>query len=522
MKNFYINEIVSVKEISEIIGISELDFIKKVFYKGIIIKKNELLKFETVKDLCKNIFNINILKQEKIKFKILPSLNNFFYISITGNVNSGKTTLIDFIFKKNISNNEFGKITQFVSVFNTKFYNKNIFIFDLPGHKIFNKVITTFIKISNIVFLIISTETDLDVVYNNILNLAKQYNINIIICLNKVDKFNKNFYFKENKIFKISAKNGFNVKNLLIESINSFNLTKNINLIEDNYDGIIVNTYYKENIFFTTLFLLKGSLKVNDFVYFKKEKIFINNIIIDNIDKNECNSPCIFLTKNIFFPIDFFFSLNKKNNNYISEDVYKENYHIFDNFYIKSDNHTISVSIESFYNNLKFNNKLNLLKISLGKFTISDLKYCLNFNCKIILIGIELDYIIKKEIIKNNIFYKEFKLINNVIDFFNKNYNCNKLEVITGELIVQDIFPCGKNKKIAGCKILKGYLEIENIIKIYKELKLIFQGYINTLKIKDKIVNKIIENDECGINFKNFNDIEIGLKIFSVKYVDIK
>lgn len=521
MKNFYINEIISIKELSEIIGISKLDLIKNFFFKGIIIKKNEFLKFSTVKDLCKNIFNINILKKEKTNFKIIPSLNNFFYISITGNVNSGKTTLIDFIFKKNISFNEFGKITQFVSIFETFFYKKNIFIFDLPGHKIFNKIIKTFIKISNILFLIISSESDNDNVYDNILEIKKQNNINIIICLNKIDKKNKNFYLKENKIFKISAKNGFNIKKLLIESINSFNLIKNINLMEEDYNGIIVNSYCKNNFFYTTLFLLKGILKVNNFIYFKNKKILIDNIIINNFNVKECVSPCIFLVKNISFPIDFFFSFKKNNDIFISEDIYKEKYHIFDNLYIKSDNHTISVAIEDYYNNLKFNNKLNLLKISLGNFTISDFKYCLNFNCKILLIGVELDYIIKKEIVKKNIFYKEFKLINDVIDFFNKNYNCNKLEIITGELIIKDIFPCGKNKKIAGCKLIKGYLEIENIIKIYKELKLIFQGFINTLKIKDKNVVKINENDECGINFKNFNDIEIGLKIFSVKYVDI-
>ncbi|MBY0585452.1 hypothetical protein K5B08_00955, partial [Candidatus Carsonella ruddii] len=102
MKSFYIDETVSVKEISEIIGISELEFIKKIFFKGIIIKKNEILKFETIKDFCKEIFNINILKKNKLKSIFKPSINNYFYISITGNVNSGKTTLMDFIFKKNI------------------------------------------------------------------------------------------------------------------------------------------------------------------------------------------------------------------------------------------------------------------------------------------------------------------------------------------------------------------------------------------------------------------------------------
>ncbi|WP_433928090.1 GTP-binding protein [Candidatus Carsonella ruddii] len=518
MKNFYINETISVKELTEIIGISELDFIKKAFFKGIIIQKNEILKFETVFFLCKNLFNINVLKNNKLHLILKPSINNYFYISITGNVNSGKTTLIDFIFKKNISYNEIGKITQFVSVFKTYLYNKNIFIFDLPGHEIFNKIIKNYINLSNILFLIISVENEIDKVYENILHLTKENNLNIIICLNKIDKNNKNIFIENVKICKISSKNGYGVKKLLIESINSFNSIKNIHLIEENYNGFIVNSYFENNNFIVTLFLLKGVLKLNNFLYFKNEKVFINNIYINNIFKEYCESPCIVKVKNTHFPINFFFSFNK-NNTYNNEDIYKENYHNFDNFYIKSDNHTILIAIEDFYNNLKFNNKLNLLKFSLGEFTLSDFKYCLNFNCKIILINIKLNLFIKKQIIKNNIFYKEFDLINNVIDFFNNEYHCNKIEIITGELEVKSIFPCGKNKKIAGCYVKYGYLEIENIIKVYKELKLIFQGKINSLKIQDKNVIKVLQNDECGINIKNFNDIETGLKIVSIKYV---
>ncbi|WP_432781945.1 translation initiation factor IF-2 N-terminal domain-containing protein [Candidatus Carsonella ruddii] len=128
MNNFYIEEKITLKELSEITKIDEIDFVKKTFLKGISLKKNEILNFETAKILCKDLFNINILKKNSFEFKT-KLLNNNFYISIIGNVNSGKTTLLDFIFKTNISSKEFGKITQFVTVFELFFYNKKIFFF---------------------------------------------------------------------------------------------------------------------------------------------------------------------------------------------------------------------------------------------------------------------------------------------------------------------------------------------------------------------------------------------------------
>ncbi|WMC18730.1 MAG: GTP-binding protein [Candidatus Carsonella ruddii] len=517
MKKFYIEEFISIKELVKILEIDEIEFIKLTFLKGIIFKKNEILKFETVKNLCKILFNYEIIKKNIIK-NINSNTKNFFYISIIGNVNSGKTTLMDFIFKNNISLNEIGKITQTVNILETYFYKKKIFFFDLPGHKLFNKVIQTYVDFSNIIFLIVSIDNEKDNIYENILNIIKKKNTNLIICINKIDKNkNKIFFFEDYKICKISSFNGYGVKKLIKESIDYFLSLKNVNFIDDNVEGIIVNSYYENSNFITTIFLLKGEFKIKNYFFFKNEEIFIEKIFINNIEQDFCISPCIIKTKNIYFPIDFFFSI-KKNNNFKIKEIYREKYHNLNYYYIKSDNHTIGISILDFYNNLKTNNKINII-VNLGNFTEKDLKYCENFKCKIILVSNKINSLIKKKIINKNIFLKEFYLLNDVIDYFINEYNLNKNELITGELIVKGIFPCGKNKKIAGCFVSSGYLNINNTIKIYKELKLIFQGKINTLKIKNNSVEVVNKNEECGINVKNFNDIEIGFKIFSVIYV---
>ncbi|AGS06573.1 GTP-binding protein [Candidatus Carsonella ruddii] len=516
MNNFYIEEKITLKELSEITKIDEIDFVKKTFLKGISLKKNEILNFETAKILCKDLFNINILKKNSFEFKT-KLLNNNFYISIIGNVNSGKTTLLDFIFKTNISSKEFGKITQFVTVFELFFYNKKIFFFDLPGHKLFNKIIKTYVNISNIIFLIISIDSEITKEYENIIDITKKYDINLIICINKIDKkCIEKIYLENLKIFKISSKNGYGVKNLICQSLNSFNFFKNFNNL---YDGIIVNSYIKNNIFYTTLFLFKNTLKKNDFIYFSNEKIQIKNLYVNNIEMEEIISPCVFKTKSIVFPTDFFFSMKNKIMKKNLNNVYIENYFRFDNYYVKSSNHTIALSILDYYQNLESNNKIKI-NVSLGDFNETDLNYCINFNCKIILISINLNFNILKKINENNLFYKKFDLISDVIDYFVNLYKLDKIESITSKIIVKNIFPCGKNKKIAGCYVYEGCLSLNNTIKIFKELKLIFQGKINSIRIKEKNVDKVEKGNECGILIKNFNNIEIGMKIISINYVN--
>ncbi|XRA05495.1 MAG: GTP-binding protein [Candidatus Carsonella ruddii] len=489
MKTYYINKENYINEICNILNIKKEEFIKIFFLNNKFLIKN--INFEKIIIFCKKIFNLNILEKKTIVKKNI----NYYLISIIGDVNSGKTTLIDFIFKKNICFNEIGKITQFVSMFKFNLNKKQIFFIDLPGHKLFELTINLITKISNIIFIIISIETEINDFYKNIIILLDK-NIDIIICLNKIDILNKNFYFNNYKIFKISSKNGFNIKKLIINSIINCN---NI-LIDNNFYGFIINSFIKKKDFFVTFFLIKGCLKLNNFIYFKKKIINIDNIYIDNIYTNIVCSPSIFIVKNIEIPIDFFFSLEKS---------YFENNILYNipNYFIKSENHTISISLLNYFE------KKNLInfKISLGNFNLNDLEYCINFNCKLFFININIDQKIKNKIIKNNIDFKEFNLINDFIIYLENNINKKTIKSIS---LITNIFNID-NIIISGSKIIKGYIDIEDYVEIHNYNKIVFKGYINTLKNKNKNVLKIIKIKEFGITFKNFDNVKIGMKIYS-------
>ncbi|MFI4878716.1 MAG: GTP-binding protein [Candidatus Carsonella ruddii] len=489
MKTYYINKENYVNEICNILNINKEKFIKNFFLNNRILIKN--IKFEKIIIYCKKIFNLNILEKKVIIEKKI----NYYLISIIGDVNSGKTTLIDFIFKKNICFNEIGKITQFISMFNFNFNNKKIFLIDLPGHELFNIVINFFIKISNIIFIIVSIENEINNFYKNILILFNK-NIDIIICLNKIDILNKDFYFNNYKIFKISSKNGYNIKKLIINSVKNCN---NI-LIDDKFYGFIINSFIKKKDFYVNFFLIKGCLKLNDFIYFKKKNISINNISINNIFSNIVSSPSIFTVKNIEIPIEFFFSLEKS---YFE----KKNLYINFNYFIKSSNHTSSISLLDYFEKKNITN----FKISLGNFNLNDLEHCINFNYKLFIININIDKIIKKKIIKNNIYLKEFNLIHDFIAFLESNIYKKTIKSIS---LITNIFNIN-NIIVAGSKIIKGAIDKDDYVEIYNNNKNVFKGYINTLKNQNKNVLKINKIKEFGITFKNFDNIKIGMKFYT-------
>ncbi|MFI4883923.1 MAG: GTP-binding protein [Candidatus Carsonella ruddii] len=491
MKNYYINKDNYINEICNILNIKKEEFIKNFFLNNIILTKN--IEFKKIIFFCKKIFNLNILENEIIVKKNI----NYYLISIIGDVNSGKTTLIDFIFKKNICYNEIGKITQFVSMFNFNFNNKKIFLIDLPGHELFNFIIKIFTEISNLIFIILSIETEISIYYKNLLILLNK-EIDVIICLNKIDIKNKNLHFNNYKIFKISSKNGYNIKNLIINSIKNY---KNIKINNEFY-GFIINSYIIKKDFFVSFFLIKGVLKLNNYIYFKKKYIYINNICINNNETNIVFSPSIFIVKNIEIPIEFFFSLEKS---YFEKKNLNNNF----NYFIKSSNHTISISLLNYF---KKKNIINF-KISLGNFNFNDLKYCINFNCKLFFININIDKIMKNKIIKNNIYLKEFNLIHDFIVFLENNIN---KKIIKSLSLIIKIFNINNNI-VSGSKLENGFIDIDDYVEIYKDNNNVFKGYIKTLKIKNKNVIKINKIKEFGITFKNFNNVLIGMKIYTYK-----
>ncbi|MFI4870124.1 MAG: GTP-binding protein [Candidatus Carsonella ruddii] len=489
MKNYYINKKNYINEICNILNIKKEEFIKKFFLNNIILTKN--IDFEKIIIFCKKIFDLNILENNIIIKKNI----NYYLISIVGDVNSGKTTLIDFIFKKNICSNEIGKITQFISMFKFIFNNKKIFLIDLPGHELFNFIIKLFTEISNLIFIILSIENEISNYYKNLLILLNK-NIDIIICLNKIDIKNKNFYFNKYKIFKISSKTGYNIKNLIINSIKNCN---NI-LINNEFYGFIINSYIIKKDFYITFFLIKDCLKLNNFIYFKEKNIYIDNIYIENNFTNVVYAPSIFIVKNIEIPIEVFFSLEKS---YVEK---KNSFNNF-NYFIKSSNHTISISLLHYF---KKKNIINF-KISLGNFNLNDLKYCINFNCKLFLINVKINQIMKNKIINNNIYLKEFNLINDFIIFIENNIG---KKIIKSLSLITKIFNINNNI-ISGSKLIKGNIDINDYVEIYKNNDNVFKGYINTLKNKNRNVLKINNIKEFGITFKNFNNVIIGMKIYT-------
>jgi translation initiation factor IF-2 len=83
-------------------------------------------------------------------------------------------------------------------------------------------------------------------------------------------------------------------------------------------------------------------------------------------------------------------------------------------------------------------------------------------------------------------------------------------EKVIGKANVLAVFPVSKIGKIAGCRVTEGEIRRNAKVRMYRGDDLVYEGEIASLKHEKEDVREMRQGFECGINLKNFNDVEVG------------
>ena len=95
-------------------------------------------------------------------------------------------------------------------------------------------------------------------------------------------------------------------------------------------------------------------------------------------------------------------------------------------------------------------------------------------------------------------------------------------EVVTGNIEIREVFKISRIGTIAGCYVTDGFVKRNNKIRIIRDGIVIHTGEIDSLKRFKDDVNEVRSGYECGLNIKNFNDIDTGDIIESFELREVK
>lgn len=479
-------------------------------------------------------------------------------VAVLGHVDHGKTSLLDFIKKTNITAKEAGGITQSIGAYEIEHNGKKITFIDTPGHEAFSKMRARGVNAADLAILVIAADDGVKPQTKESIEILNSTKTPFIVAINKIDKQNADIERTKNNLMAndvllegyggniswhgISAKTGEGINELLdliLLAAEMENFTYNSSadgsgiILEtkaDSRKGIIATAIIKNGI------LKKGKI-ISTQTASGKIKI-LENFLGQKIETLSPSSPAIILGFETLPQIgeEFFTGSQvishppvgkmdlKIANSPIANpsagvpqiQINETRTQIKDarptlNLILKAD---VSGSIEILSEIIKIipNEKINIniLAESIGEITDGDVKNAYSSNAIIIGFKIKTNKIAESlakaqnvKIISSEIIYELVESVKNEMKLLEKPQPQGIFEVVK-------IFNQKGKEQLIGGKVILGTFRDNQRFKITRAEQEIGSGKITSIKKLKQKVNQASINEECGIFLQSETKINEG------------
>jgi translation initiation factor IF-2 len=477
-------------------------------------------------------------------------------VVVLGHVDHGKTTLLDYIRKSRLTKKEIGGITQSIGAYevstDTKGYDTNKITFiDTPGHEAFTKLRLRGANVADIAILVIDgVDSVMPQTVESIYHI-KNANIPFIVVINKIDLPQVNIDKVKKDLLKhevlvegmggdvplvsISAKEGTGVKELL-ETILFIASVRELKYSPNNpLEAYIIESKKGKLGPVASVIIKDGTLKLADTVYTPTTMAKIKAIVNDggNHLKEVCPSTPFLLFGFRELP-EIGITLTKKRQiqsvvvskvlagqslinplTLFKEKDEKKKLKIV----IKTDSQG---SLEAILANLDKNENIETILASVGEITKSDVFLAKISKAIIISFSVAVNKAIIELTKQEKVILKSYSLIYELLRELTEVSSLlrekeEKAQSTKGEAKILATFIIEK-EKIAGIKVLKGKINVNDQIELYRDNKLVGRTKAVSLKKRAKTVNEIKKNEEAGMIFYPLLDFNIGdvVKSYSI------
>ncbi|MCW5976616.1 MAG: translation initiation factor IF-2 [Bryobacteraceae bacterium] len=195
-RDITISEGITVKELSEKLGLKAGIVIKKLVERKIFATINQALDAKLAEDIARafgasankvsyeeeSVQDIELAEEERDLVKRPP------VITVMGHVDHGKTSLLDAIRATSVAEHEAGGITQHIGAYYVEKNGNRLVFIDTPGHEAFTRMRARGAKVTDIVVLVVAADDGVMPQTLEAMDHARAAEVPIIVAVNKTDR----------------------------------------------------------------------------------------------------------------------------------------------------------------------------------------------------------------------------------------------------------------------------------------------------------------------------------------------
>ena len=575
-----VTEFVTVGEIATMMEISSTEIISACMTLGIMVTMNQRLDAETLSIVAEEFgFQVEFVTadiEETIENTednpedLLPRAP---IVTVMGHVDHGKTSLLDYIRKANVTADESGGITQHIGAYGVALESgQKITFLDTPGHEAFTAMRARGAQVTDLVIIVIAADDDIMPQTKEAISHAQAASVPIVFAINKIDSPNANpDKIKESlagmnllvedwggkiQSHDVSAKEGTGITELLEKVMLEAELLELKANPSKEAQGTVVEAFLdKGRGYVSTILVQAGTLRIGDYILAGQHSGKVRAMQDERgneLTEAGPSTPVSLLGLdgaptagdrfNVFEEEKEAKQIAAKRTQLVREQSVRTQRHItLDeigrrialgdfkelNIILKGDvDGSVEALTDSFQKLSTEEIQVNIIHKGVGAITESDV--LLASASDAIIVGFNVRpvgtarQLADKEEIDVRSYSIIYDAINDLKEAMEGLLSPDMKEEVQGNVEIRETYKISRVGTIAGCMVMNGKITRNSLVRVIREGVVVYTGALASLKRFKDDAKEVTKGYDCGLQIKDFNDIKTGDTIEAYVEVAVK